>query len=149
MSSFAWNVTGATLGAMLLPLPFQPFKGRCGIRHWLGADQIGHLFVQNLLRRSKIDVTLHAFILSIVRISLIVLLALTCLQILGFEITHPAHRFGRSRLSHLPGGQGQPFQSGGRHPSIADQALCRGGITSPPTGLTAPLKRRSASPTPS
>ncbi len=87
MSSFAWNVTGATLGAMLLPLFFNLLKTAAVFAIGWALIKSAVSFVQNLLRRSKIDVTLHAFILSILRISLIVLLALTCLQILGFEIT--------------------------------------------------------------
>ncbi len=87
MSSFAWNVTGATLGAMLLPFLFSLLKAVVVFAIGWALIKSAVSFVQNLLRRSKIDVTLHAFILSILRISLIVLLALTCLQILGFEIT--------------------------------------------------------------
>ena len=86
MSSFAWNVTGATLGAMLLPFLFSLLKAVVVFAIGWALIKSAISFVQNLLRRSKIDVTLHAFILSIVRISLIVLLALTCLQILGFAL---------------------------------------------------------------
>ena len=114
MSSFAWNVTGATLGAMLLPFLFSLLKAVVVFAIGWALIKSAISFVQNLLRRSKIDVTLHAFILSIVRISLIVLLALTCLQILGFEITTLLTALGavglaislavKDSLSNLAGG---------------------------------------------
>ena len=55
MSSFAWNVTGATLGAMLLPFLFSLLKAVVVFAIGWALIKSAISFVQNLLRRSKID----------------------------------------------------------------------------------------------
>lgn len=112
--TYSSRMTGAALGAMLLPLLLNIAKTAVVFAIGWALIKSAISFVQNLLRRSKIDVTLHAFILSIIRISLIVLLCLTCLQILGFEITTLLTALGavglavslavKDSLSNLAGG---------------------------------------------
>ncbi len=81
--------------------------------------------MREALRRSKLDVTLHSFIIMSSKVTMVLLLITSCIDVLGIGTNSIVAVIGAAGPGDFTCHEGSTFQRRGRHFASSDKTLCR------------------------